>query len=78
MTFGGTNSGLLPKSINEETGFLLRILGDHGELIRIRLRKRKMLKLKVRQTVRRAYTQGEMDRMLLEARKARSPQSILR
>jgi integrase len=62
-----------PKSINEEMSFLLRILGDHGDLIRIRLRKRKMLKLKVRQTVGRAYTQAEKDRMLLEARKARSP-----
>jgi integrase len=62
-----------PKSINEEMGFLLRILGDHGDLIRIRLRKRKMLKLKVRQTVGRAYSQAEKDRMLLEARQARSP-----
>jgi integrase len=62
-----------PKSINEEMGFLLRVLGDHGDLIRIRLRKRKMLKLKGRQTVGRAYTQAEKDRMLLEARKARSP-----
>jgi len=45
-----------PKSVNEEVGFLLRILGDPGDLLRIRLRKRKMLKLKVRQTVGKAYT----------------------
>jgi integrase len=62
-----------PKSVNEEVGFLLRILGDPGDLIRIRLRKRKMLKLKVRQTVGRAFTPDEKDRMLEEAGKARSP-----
>ena len=44
-----------PKSVNEEVGFLLRILGDPGDFMRIRLRKRKMLKIKVRQTVGRAY-----------------------
>ena len=62
-----------PKSVNEEVGFLLRILGDPGDLLRIRLRKRKMLKLKVRQTVGKAYTQEEKERMLGAARKARSP-----
>jgi len=66
-----------PKSVNEEVGFLLRILGDPGDLLRIRLRKRKMLKLKVRQTVGKAYTQGEKDRMLEEARNARSPHIYL-
>jgi len=62
-----------PKSVNEEVGFLLRILGEPGDLLRIRLRKRKMLKLKVRTTVGKAFTQEEKDRMLEEARKARSP-----
>jgi hypothetical protein len=62
-----------PKSVNDEVGFLFRILGDPGDLIRIRLHKRKMLKLKVRQTVGRAFTPDEKDRMLEEARKARSP-----
>ena len=65
--------GAAPKSVNEEVGFLLRILGDPGDLIRIRLRKKKMLKLKVRQTVGRAYTLAEKDRMLAVARRARSP-----
>ena len=67
------SEGAAPKSINEEVGFLLRILGDPGDLLRIRLRKKKMLKLKVRQTVGKAYTPAEKDRMLEEARKARSP-----
>jgi len=66
------SEGAAPKSVNEEVGFLLRILGDPGDLLRIRLRKRKMLKLKVRQTVGKAYTPAEKDRMLEEARKARS------
>ncbi len=66
-----------PKSVNEEVGFLLRILGDPGDLIRIRLRKRKMLKLKVRLTVGKAFTPAEKSRMLEEARKARSPHIYL-
>jgi hypothetical protein len=35
-----------PKTTNEEVGFLLRLLGDRGELIRSRLRKQRSLKLK--------------------------------
>jgi integrase len=65
------------KTVNHEVGFLLRILGDPGDLIRIRLRKRKMLKLKVRQTVGKAFTPEEKSRMLEEARKARSPHIYL-
>jgi len=71
------DDGASPKSVNEEVGFLLRILGDPGDLLRIRLRKRKMLKLKVRQTVGKAFTQAEKDRMLDEARTARSPHIYL-
>jgi hypothetical protein len=40
-----------PKSVNEEVGFLLRILGEPGDLLRARLRRKRLLKLKVRQTV---------------------------
>jgi hypothetical protein len=29
-----------PKSINEEVGFLLRLMGDLGDLLRLRLKKR--------------------------------------
>jgi hypothetical protein len=36
-----------PKSINEEVRFLLKMLGDSGELIRARLREKKQLKLAV-------------------------------
>lgn len=36
-----------PKTINEEVGFLLRLLGEAGDVIRTRLRRRKALKLAV-------------------------------
>ena len=72
------DEGTAPKTINEEVGFLLRILGEPGDIIRARLRKRKMLKLKVRKTIGKAYSEEEKERMLQEARKARSPHIYLR
>ena len=65
--------GAAPKSINEEVGFLLRLLGDPGDLLRVRLRKRKLLKLKVGRSIAKAYTEQEKERMIGEAKKARSP-----
>ena len=62
-----------PKSVNEEVGFLLRILGEPGDLLRARLRRKRLLKLKVHQTVGKAYSEEEKERMLAEARTARSP-----
>ena len=67
------DKGTAPKTINEEVGFLLRILGEPGDIIRARLRKSKMLKLKVRNTIGKAYSDDEKERMLEEARRARSP-----
>jgi hypothetical protein len=66
-----------PKTINEEVGFLLRILGEPGDLIRARLRKKKTLKLKVRNLIGKAYSEDEKGRMLEEAAKARSPHIYL-
>jgi len=71
------SEGTAPKTINEEVGFLLRILEEPGELIRARLRKKKMLKLRVRKSVGKAYTEDEKRRMLEEAAKARSPHIYL-
>ncbi len=71
------DEGTAPKTINEEVGFLLRILGEPGDILRVRLRKRKMLKLKVRNTIGKAYSGAEKERMLQEARKARSPHIYL-
>ena len=69
--------GTAPKTINEEVGFLLRILGESGDLIRARLRKKKTLKLKVRKAIGKAYSEDEKTRMLDAARKARSPHIYL-
>jgi integrase len=62
-----------PKTINEEVGFLLRILGEAGDVIRARLRRRKKLKLAVRHQVGKAYAPEEKDALLAAARTARSP-----
>jgi integrase len=62
-----------PKTINEEVGFLLRLLGERGELVRAHLRKRKLLKLKVSRQVAKAYSPEEKQRLVEAARQARSP-----
>lgn len=63
-----------PKTVNEEVGFLLRVMGD---LLRVRLKKKKKLKLKVRNDIGKAYTAEEKERMLAEAANARSPHIYL-
>ena len=40
-----------PKTVNDEVGFLLRVMEDAGDLLRVRLKKKHLLKLKVRNTV---------------------------
>ena len=62
-----------PKTINEEVGFLLRLLGERGELVRAHLRKRKLLKLKVSRQAAKAYSPEEKQRLVEAARQARSP-----
>jgi DNA modification methylase/integrase len=64
-----------PKSVNEEVGFLLRLMGDAGEALRARLRREKALKLKVSQNVARAFTPEEKDRMLALAKASSSRKS---
>lgn len=61
-----------PKTINEEVGFLLRLLGIGGDTIRARLRRQKALKLAVRQQVGKAYNPDEKARLLEAAKAARS------
>jgi integrase len=61
-----------PKTINEEVGFLLRLLGEAGDVIRTRLRRRKMLKLAVPRGPGKAYTPEEKTAMLAAAKAARS------
>ncbi len=62
-----------PKTVNDEVGFLLRVMEDAGDLLRIRLKKKHLLKLKVRKTVGKAYSDQEKTRMLECARVSRSP-----
>jgi integrase len=62
-----------PKTINEEVGFLLRLLGIAGDAIRARLRRQKTLKLAVRHQVGKAYSPEEKTRLLEAAKGARSP-----
>jgi integrase len=62
-----------PKSINEEVGFFLRILGEQGDLIRAKMRRLKTLKLKAGRQVAKAFSPEEKAGMLAEAKKLRSP-----
>ena len=62
-----------PKTINEEVGFLLRLLGEAGDVIRVRLRRQKALKLAIRRHVGKAYTPEEKNALLTAAKTARSP-----
>lgn len=62
-----------PKSVNEEVGFLLRILAEQGDFIRAKLRRKSSLKLKVGRTVAKAFTVKDKAALLAEAKKRRSP-----
>jgi integrase len=57
-----------PKTINEEIGFLLRMLGERGDAIRGKMRREKTLKLKVRQNVGKAYDPKQKSALLQAAR----------
>jgi integrase len=61
-----------PKTINEEVGFLLRLLQDQGDSIRARLKRRKQLKLAVGEQVGRAFSTEEKNRLIEQARNRRS------
>lgn len=62
-----------PKTINEEVGFLLRVLGERGEVIRARLKKLKILKLKGRVSIAKVYSPEEKELLVDGARAGRSP-----
>jgi integrase len=64
--------GAAPKTINEEVGFLLRLLGEAGDVFRMRLRRRKALKLAVPRGPGKAYTPEQKAAMLAAAKGARS------
>jgi integrase len=60
------------KTINEEVGFLLRLLGEQGDGIRVKLRRQKALKLTVRSEIGKAYSAEEKGLLYDEAKKCRS------
>ena len=62
-----------PKSINEEVGFLLRMLGEQGDFIRAKLKRQHALKLTVHNDVARAFTPEEKAALLAAAKLRRSP-----
>jgi integrase len=62
-----------PKSINEEVRFLLKMLGDPGELIRAQLKKTKQLKLTVHKRIGKAFDSEESEKLSGRARMSRSP-----
>jgi hypothetical protein len=53
-----------PKTINDEVMLLLRLCGDQGDLIRVKLRREKSLKLKLPPSPGRAYSADEKARMI--------------
>jgi integrase len=61
-----------PKSVNEEVGELLRILGLRGDAIRTELKRKKSLKLATPKGPGKAYTQSEKDGMVKAAKGSRS------
>ena len=65
--------GAAPKSINEEVRFLLKMLGDPGEIIRAQLRKKHQLKLSVQNRIGKAFDSGETDKLCAETIKSKSP-----
>ncbi|MBV8069953.1 MAG: tyrosine-type recombinase/integrase [Acidobacteriaceae bacterium] len=71
------NEGAAPKTINEETGFLLRLLPvTHAGAIRAQLKQQKRLKLKITRRVGKAYSDEEKHELLKAARKGRRSTSI--
>jgi len=57
-----------PKTVNNETGVLLRILGDHGDLIRLRMKRQRALNIPVKNEPGRAFTVDEQRAMLSVAK----------
>jgi integrase len=62
-----------PKTINEEVGELLRIMGERGDILRVFLRKKKLLRLRVPMGPGKPFTVPEQDALTAAARQSRSP-----
>jgi integrase len=62
-----------PKSINAEVRFLLKMMGDAGEVIRAHLKKKKQLKLVVNKRIGKAFDSDETEKLVERAKSSRSP-----
>jgi integrase len=62
-----------PKSINEEVRFLLKMLGDPGEVIRAHLKKTRQLKLTVHKRIGKAFDTEETESLAAKAKSSQSP-----
>ena len=62
-----------PKSINEEVRFLLKMLGDPGEVIRAHLKKTRQLKLTVHKSIGKAFDSEETESLAAKAKSSLSP-----
>lgn len=70
--------GAAPKTINDEVGFLLRLLPvAHAGAIRAQLKQQKKLKLKVPKRVGKAYTEEEKLALVTKAKAAKRSKGIL-
>ena len=56
--------GAAPKSVNEEVGFLLRLLVERGDAIRSKMRREKTLKLRLRPSAAKAYDSKEKTKLM--------------
>ena len=65
-----------PKTINEEVGYLFRVLGERGDFIRVKMRHQKTLKLKAGRQVARAFGPEEKKALLEAASTLRSPHIV--
>jgi integrase len=70
---GRRTEGASPKTINDEVALLLRACGDHGDVVRLRLKRKKALKLKTPASPGRAFSADQKWALLEQARKLRSP-----
>jgi len=61
-----------PKSINEEVGFMLRVLGEQGDFLRAKMRRTRTLKLSGQKGVSQAYSVDQKAALLAAAKARRS------
>jgi integrase len=67
------NEGAAGRTVNLETGILLRMIGSRGDQLRLELKRKKQLTVKQNNNAGKAYNVGEQDRLLEVAKESDSP-----